>query len=657
MNILFIVRSYNEDKSRNGEVEMKDNSYLPDGRRFSFWEVDDNSDRVLHVNQSHPDASDTNDGSEQHPLLTISQAAQIAAPGTKVLVYPGVYRETVAPRVGGESPQRMIRYEAVGAGKVVVSGSVVAREITPSTGWRRLGSAAIWTVRLDPDEFRGYNPFCINNMIHNREFLDLTRQNRVGFLNRRGMVFIDGKALRQVEQYRHMEDAPGTYWVEANGMTVHFRPCEAIDPRECMVELTAREQNFAPQVPHLGYIGVKGFTFTHAATGHPTPQRGSVSTYRGHHWIIEDNVIEWSNSVGIDIGNEDSIAEVRGGVEPNHTILRRNDIQNCGVCGIAGIAVSDMLLEDNRVTGCGWLMTWQCSESGGIKFHFAKNCLIRRNIVEKLHCGDAIWLDVANDNNRISQNLVLNNDSPDPRIIHVECTRDYPNLVDNNIIWDCRSTTPAAAFDPFNDREEQSMTGAIMGLGTDRLWALHNLVGKCTVGFNLNAVAFRMCNGRGGTARNARVYNNIFYDCRDAAIRYESPENESDGNLFARMPNGYLRIHYPLPMKLLNLNAWQEFYGFDTCGAEAKFDITVDVENYRMTFIPTLAEKQTVYSRHPVKPALQPIAESPESIQAVKGDAMVCTDYFGNIRSEVCLPGPFSELQEGVSINIDPRRL
>ena len=89
------------------------------------------------------------------------------------------------------------------------------------------------------------------------------------------------------------------------------------------------------------------------------------------------------------------MAEVDNGIEPNHTILRRNDIRDCGVCGVVGISVSDMLLEDNRVTGCGWLMTWQCSESGGIKFHYAKNCLIRRNIVEKLHCGDAIWLDVA----------------------------------------------------------------------------------------------------------------------------------------------------------------------------------------------------------------------------------------------------------------------
>ncbi len=43
----------------------------------------------------------------------------------------------------------------------------------------------------------------------------------------------------------------------------------------------------------------------HAGNGFPVPQRGLVSTNRGHHFIFEDNTFEWANSVGLDIGNED----------------------------------------------------------------------------------------------------------------------------------------------------------------------------------------------------------------------------------------------------------------------------------------------------------------------------------------------------------------
>lgn len=49
----------------------------------------------LVVNNQHDGASDENDGSFAHPLMTISEAVDRAIPGTVVHVYPGVYRESV----------------------------------------------------------------------------------------------------------------------------------------------------------------------------------------------------------------------------------------------------------------------------------------------------------------------------------------------------------------------------------------------------------------------------------------------------------------------------------------------------------------------------------------------------------------------------------
>ena len=117
--------------------------------------------------------------------------------------------------------------------------------------------------------------------------------------------------------------------------------------------------------------------------------------------------------------------------------------------------------------------------------------------MEKLHCGNAIWLDCNNDCNRITQNLVINNEDQDPRAIHIECTRDCPNLIDNNIIWDYRRLNPPPADNWLQEADIKCWTGAVMCMGADDVWSYNNLIGKCPVGINLNAVFMRMGFGRG----------------------------------------------------------------------------------------------------------------------------------------------------------------
>ena len=70
---------------------------LPNGQMFEFWEVPQRYDREIHVDNKNPQASDDNDGSALKPLKTINAAAQAAAPGTRVLIHSGTYRETVQP--------------------------------------------------------------------------------------------------------------------------------------------------------------------------------------------------------------------------------------------------------------------------------------------------------------------------------------------------------------------------------------------------------------------------------------------------------------------------------------------------------------------------------------------------------------------------------
>ncbi len=164
-------------------MNLNCSALLPDGRSFDFWEKETVWTRELHVNAGHPSASDANDGSAASPFRTIGRAAAEAGPGTRVLIHAGIYRECVSPAMGGTDPEHMISYEAFGDGNVIIRASEEVTDFAPSEGWslrlgpgEERGELRIWEYDLDPDLFRGYNPFCAVNILHDRLFSSMTRQ-------------------------------------------------------------------------------------------------------------------------------------------------------------------------------------------------------------------------------------------------------------------------------------------------------------------------------------------------------------------------------------------------------------------------------------------------------------------------------------------------
>ena len=621
-------------------------SILPDGRSYEFWETDPAWERELFVNGSDPSASDDNDGSEAAPFRTIGKAAQAAAPGTRVRIHAGTYRECVSPAMGGTDPEHMISYEAFGDGDVIVSAAEVVTEFRPSEGWmavRAWGAPQpedlrIWEYDLDPDVFRGYNPFCAVNILHDRLFIEYDKTDMTTYLNRRGCVFCDGKPLKQVPLYEGMGQEEDTYWVEANGMKVHFRLAGDADPKDHMIEVTVREQCFAPEKEFLNYIRVKGLICEKAATGAPVPQRGAISAHRGHHWIIEDCEVNWSNGVAIDVGNECWHHTHTEGEVIGWSVIRNCRIRDAGVCGIAGMFAERLLIEDCVIEGTGWQKMELSWEAGAIKLHNSVNGLIRRNVFRNTFRADHLWLDCGNENNRITGNLFL--DGIEQReAIFIECTRDGINLIDNNVIWNVQGR-----FDPAQVPQEPGSSGwyklreldvvngyGVYGEGTDRLHISHNLIGKCRhSGYYMKPVGFRMHGmDRGGTGRDAKIINNIFYDCGEAAIDFPTRDNTAEGNLYVRMNGGYLRVMYPEPEVCLNLPAWKEFCGFDKEGQNAWFDIDVDTETGKVTYSPSADGPVGL----PSQLARLNMIRDPEEVKKVTADGRV-----GKV-----LPGPLNE--------------
>ena len=624
---------------------------LPNGQMFEFWEIPHKFEREIHVDNRNPNASDENDGTALKPLKTINAAAQILVPGWRVLIHGGTYRETVQPAIGGLNPGKMISYEACQGEEVIIKASVEVTDFTPSSGWRVSNGYGdniaisedikVWEIELNPEDFKGYNPFCAVNILHDRLFIEYEKTDMTTYLNRRGMVFVDGKPMKQVQLYYMLCENENTYWVEANGQKVHIRLAEDDDPLNHIVELSSREQCFAPKVPFLSYIRVKGLTLAHAATVAPVPQRGSLSCYRGHHWIIEDCIIDWSNATGIDCGDECWHHTTIEGQIIGNTIIRRNTIKDAGVCGIAGLFVKNMLIEDNLISGTGWQRMELSWEAGGIKVHNSVNSLIRRNIIKECHGCDALWMDVANENNRITSNLFLDGINSREHIF-IECTRDAENLIDNNIIWNVEGrydkntvATERGSSGWYKTIESDARNGYGIYLeGTDRLRIVNNLIGKCNkAGFFAKVVAFRIGPKRGGTSRENKFFNNMFYQCGEAAIILPNEHNTVEGNAYSKMTSGYLRVMYPEPEMCLDLETWQEFCGFDKTGYTCDVEIDINSDDMIMEVI------------------------LKNDLPMVKADEKVTTDYFGIADGDLRTAGPFTGLKGGkVRFSIDPRK-
>jgi len=606
-----------------------DDALLPDGTRFEFWDDGTAYTRVYHVAQTHPQASDANPGTADRPFRTIGAAATVLRPGEKVVVHEGIYRECVRPARGGEGPDRMIAYEAAPGDVVCVRGSDAwVPEIKPSTGYLTgpvlPSGARRWMADLPPDMFRGYQPFLARNITsHYRQWgVDWYPEETDQFLLRRGMIFLNGTPLRQVKSLYHVNQNAGTFWMEEDGLRLHFRLPEGADPGQGAYEVSTREQVFAPSVRHLGYIRVSGFCLEHAAGPLPMPQRGLLSTAGGHHWIIEDNVIQWANGTGMDIGKQRwNLADYS---PAGQHIVRRNTIANCGLLGIAGAThANGTLIEDNLIEYIGGLNLERIYVCGGLKLLRPTDVLIRRNVFRHISDATAIWLDLLAKNCRITGNVFADIESR-RGAIHMEQSHD-PDLIDGNIFWDIRT----ARFSGENEAEVNKFGGrAILGENCDNLVIAHNFFGKIAgqgwpIEFSL-LQAHRIIGGRAGLGRRNQILNNVFVDCRKRLRLARWGDNISDGNLFdAAFDSASFGIRYLDPEPTVDLAAWQQFFGLDTHSTQARMEADFDPE----TLVLTWTVAGTVPVCQPVPAMPDRAARSPGPFRAGEWERSISTGH------------------------------
>jgi hypothetical protein len=433
----------------------------------------------------------------------------------------------------------MIAYEAAPGDQVIVRGSRIintswTRSIDPNDkdnitkatdgtakpGTGNIFSKQLWMTSLPESLFEnGYFAFRIPNC--SNEEIDLMEwalrwKGRIPYSLPRGMIFQEGERLTQLSTYEDLARLPGSYWVAADGLTIHIHPFGGINPNGTFFEAAVQPHIFQPETAGTGFIRVSGLTMEHCANGFLRTGVGALFTMGGHNWIIENNTVRQINSLGIEVGfrvfeSDDKRYFKRTDPDIGYNVIRNNKISECGGAGIRGLGVTNALVEKNYIVDCGWQDIEFVWEIAGIKLLLARGTVVRDNYIARIQGGCGIWLDWDNKNSRVTGNIIHDINTVQGAIF-IEASQVL-NLVDNNLIWNINGQGVRVA-------------------DSDNTVIAHNLFANVSEELVFAKVATdRSLGGRRLTSKGNRIVNNLVVDQGKQFIT-DDPSNVADYNVY-----------------------------------------------------------------------------------------------------------------------------
>lgn len=192
------------------------------------------SGREWFVRQTEPNASDTADGSADHPLRTINAAAQLAQPGDVITVGAGIYHEWVSPARGGIS-KACILYRSVPVHAAIVRGTDVL-----DAQWQPVPDALVVFMAPLPQK-----AFIFGNPSVRPPAPAKNKPEWVGKCD--ALVFLNDQLLKQVATREQLIQTPGSWLSSTDGqqLLVHLRGNTV--PAPGAIEITTRDRIFAQQ--------------------------------------------------------------------------------------------------------------------------------------------------------------------------------------------------------------------------------------------------------------------------------------------------------------------------------------------------------------------------------------------------------------------------
>jgi hypothetical protein len=323
--------------------------------------------QVVVVGQQLPQASDDNPGTGELPVKTITRALQVALAynrqrlGVKIVIHPGVYRESITLRQDTDAPLILVATEK---GQAIISGADVWRD------WQRTAT---------PNEYRHDWPFTWGVTARNSAIPADRRFDDIG--RRREMVFVNGYALQQVLSRAALRD--NTFFVDEMNHSLYVRTAPEISITAVKIEVSLRSPLLSAN--GVANIVLRGLTFQHANTPYHTQ---TVRFDHSSRILIEDCRFDWNNWGGLHFEQSRNVT------------VRRSTANHNGAVGMDAGFGKNFLFEENETSYNNWrgasggFTGW---EVAGLKHLFIHDALYRAHrAVANLASG--MWFDSGNVN-------------------------------------------------------------------------------------------------------------------------------------------------------------------------------------------------------------------------------------------------------------------
>ena len=331
--------------------------------------ITENQTTFIYVNAKA--GSDSNPGAQTTPLKTIQAAINKADAdnqkgiGVKVIVNPGVYRETVSIS-NYKSTSAVLTIQGTTTGTAIISGSDVV------TNWANAGSGIythVWTENMG---------FCSIPSGWPTTFAKIALRTE--------MVFVNGSPLTQVMS--HTDLRPGTFFVSDAGSMMYIAPPPSVNMSTATVEAAVRRNTLS--ISKRSNVVVRGLVLRHAATC--INQTGAAVSGSSNVLIDAVQAI-WNNWGGLGMYNSSKL-----------TVQNSVSSHNGGV-GFMGAKDQNVLLNFNESDYNNWrgaqaaLFDWGM---GGTKLMFMRNTSVQNHFSYN-NQAQGLWFDTDN------KNITVNN--------------------------------------------------------------------------------------------------------------------------------------------------------------------------------------------------------------------------------------------------------
>jgi hypothetical protein len=382
-------------------------------------------------------------------------------------------------------------------------------------------------------------------------------------------------------------------------------------------------------------------------------QPGLIGTHWSKGWIIENNVVSNSKSVGITLGKDRSTGQnvwmnnpVKDGATHYNEVIfraleigwsrekigshvvRNNVIFDCGQAGIVGsLGGVYSKICNNHIYDIWTKRIFTGAEMAGIKIHASIDMLIKQNRIH--NTGRGIWIDWMAQGTRITGNLLYDNTTDD---LFAEVNHG-PYLVDNNLFLSelsLRDWSEGGAF--------------VHNLFAGKI-EMRQVMGRFTPYHYAHST--RVAGLRNTYCGDNRFFNNIFLGGDAGKERFEEAyaqfyglhgykragfKNMADGNIyFSGSKPGETDVNYiEKPESKPSIQVEEK---------EGSVFLTLDIDDavyqVKTSMVTTAKLGVTIVS--------EAIFEKPDG-----SPYTLNRDYHGNTRDDSrSLPGPFEKLEKG----------